>query len=169
MLFSKNDTSIKSIHTNHESKIVRNVYSPLHTSHSIFHCSVLFPVTVVRRRERERERERETGRVSWQVGGTKHKVGAASLEDGEENFLYRRSPASRVNAALSRHCPRAQSRTNIQRAVCTLAADGRTPSAVQRALLDGLRNGRAQQGDDGARVGAPDHRAARHDHVGSGL
>lgn len=42
-------------------------------------------------------------------------------------------------------------------------------SAVQRAFLDDVGHDRAKEGDDGARVVAPDHGAARHDHVGSGL
>lgn len=42
-------------------------------------------------------------------------------------------------------------------------------SAVQRAFLDGVGHDCAKQGDDGARVVAADHGAARYDHVGSGL
>lgn len=42
-------------------------------------------------------------------------------------------------------------------------------SAVQRSLLDGIGYSGTQVGDDGARVVAADHGAARHDHVGSGL
>ena len=42
-------------------------------------------------------------------------------------------------------------------------------SAVQRTFLDGFGHGGAQQSDDGTRVVAADHSAARHDHVGSCL
>lgn len=42
-------------------------------------------------------------------------------------------------------------------------------SAVQRALLDCLGHRRAQERDDGARVVAANHSAARHDHVGPRL
>lgn len=47
--------------------------------------------------------------------------------------------------------------------------EGGGVSAVQRALLDGVGHDCAKTGDDGAGVVAPDHGAARHDHVGTGL
>lgn len=42
-------------------------------------------------------------------------------------------------------------------------------SAVQGSFLDGVGHGGAKEGDDGARVVAAYHSAARHNHVGSGL
>lgn len=42
-------------------------------------------------------------------------------------------------------------------------------SAVQRSFLDGFGHGGAKESDDGPRVLAADHSAARHDHVGPGL
>lgn len=50
---------------------------------------------------------------------------------------------------------------------------GREPepvtSAVQRSFLDGFGHGSAKESDDGTRVIAAYHSAARHNHVGSGL
>lgn len=61
-----------------------------------------------------------------------------------------------------------------QLACCLLHRQaGREPepiaSAVQRSFLDRIGHGGAKEGDDGARVVAAYHSAARHNHVGSGL